>query len=48
MDKDGGTSGGRREGRSVEGEEKIGKDFGLSLKGSGELLGGFKPGRDTI
>lgn len=44
MDKDGGTRGGRREGRSVEGEEKIGKDFGLSLKG----MDGFKPGRDTI
>lgn len=37
-----------QEGRSAWRAEKIRKDFGLSLKGSGELLDDFKPGRDTI
>lgn len=43
-----GDCGWGQEGGSLWRAEKIGKDFGLSLKGSGELLEDFKPERNTI
>lgn len=48
MHEDGDGRRGQREGRSMEGKEKIEKESGFSLKRSGELLDDFKPMRDTI